>query len=107
MGVSRRQSLLSTRKQLKKLGKPTKLLDKELKPVKLKPGTERLLHIFNDLSEVRQQGYSGPLAINYTEIKAYQELLQEQLSRWEVQTLRFMDTAFLDESYKARKESKA
>jgi hypothetical protein len=44
-------------------------------------------------------GMSGPLPTTYTEIKAYAELMGQELTPIEVATLVSMDRAFIEESY--------
>jgi hypothetical protein len=61
-----------------------------------------LLHLFNELSDTRGYTEVGPLAITYTEIKAYVELMGVCLSSWEVGTIKAMDAAFLLETYRIR-----
>lgn len=102
-GISRRRTLEGNRKQLKKAGKTEQELAerfKELQPVELEPNTDRLLLIFDDLSNTRSYSMSGPMPLTYMEIKAYVELLGEDLTSLEVKTIKGMDQAFIQESYK-------
>jgi hypothetical protein len=71
----------------------------ELVPVKPLPGTEHVVSIFNELSNARSVGMSGPLPISWTEIKAYVDLTQEPLQRWELSAVRAMDDAYIQETY--------
>jgi hypothetical protein len=72
----------------------------ELVPVEIVPGTERLLTIFHHLNLSRQSGTSGPNGLQYTEIAAYCDLMNETLTPMEVATIRSMDAAFLEECNK-------
>lgn len=71
----------------------------ELRPVRLVPGSEYLLQIFNDLSDSRGVGMAGPLPITYLEIKAYCELVDLTLTTREVAAIKSMDSVFLGETY--------
>ena len=58
----------------------------------------QLAHIwsaFINLNNTRPQGYSGPLAIPYTEIKAWIELTNNTLEAWEVDVLKKLDQIYL------------
>lgn len=93
---------------MKKTGKLTarelRVRFKELEPVKLVSGSERLLAIWNQLDDTRPRTDGFPLAITYQEIKAYCELTDQKLNTFEIQVLRAVDDAFLDESYKIKRE---
>ena len=102
-GVTKRQHLNSLRKQMLAAGKSEEdflALYPEIAPVELRPGSEYLLAIFSAMANARGSGVNGPLPISHTDIKAYCELMQESLTPWEVETLRAMDNAYLDENYK-------
>ena len=91
---------------MKKAGKSDRELAslfKELEPIQLQQGTAHLLSTFDALSSARSYGMSGPQPISHIEIKAYGELMNEEFLPWEVETLREMDNAYLDESYKIQK----
>lgn len=90
-------------KQYRRAGEPEekiKSLLRELEPVKLERGTEYLIGVFDALNAARSYGMSGPLPISYLEVKAYAELMGECFEKWEVEALRQMDAAFIEESYK-------
>ncbi len=73
---------------------------KELEPIKAERGTEWLVGVFNELSSARGYGLNGPLAISHQEIKAYCDLMDLDLSPWEVSVIRGMDNAYIEETYK-------
>jgi hypothetical protein len=88
----------------KKAGKPY-VPDIAANPVEftaepLPIGGERLWMLFFDLSNARSYGFSGPDAISWTAIKAYDEMTGADIERWEAAALRTMDNAYLDESAK-------
>lgn len=58
-------------------------------------GAEHLAEWFWRLSEVRHQGFNGPLPIGFSEIQAWINLTGEIVSREEVAILRAMDAAYL------------
>ncbi len=98
LGVSKKENLESARNQLKKLGKSDEELDemfKELTLVEIEKGTEHLLSVFSALSSSRAEGVNGPMPISYVEIKTYCELMDENLTPWEIETIREMDREFL------------
>lgn len=102
-GVSYRKHLETQRKQIEKVGKLSKEeLDKrfiELEQVEIESGSERLLMMFEALSSTRGSTKAGPSAITHLEIKAYCDLMEEQLEPWEVETIRAMDRGFCEEAY--------
>jgi hypothetical protein len=104
-GVSRAQVLRDQIKQLKKAKRSARALEEELRPVKLESNTGWLLRTFNELSDTREYTEVGPLAITYTEVKAYVELMGVPLTPWEVGTIKAMDAAFLAETYRMRSKS--
>ena len=108
-GTSKRQSLESAREQLRKQGRSAEELEvmfKELQPVEIEKGTEHLLMVFAALSASRGEGINGPCAITYVEMKTYCDLMDEQLSPWEIETLREMDRAFLAEVTKKQEHER-
>lgn len=55
-------------------------------------------HVWNwfiALHNTRQQGFSSELAITYTEIKSYFDLMQIKPLDWEVQLIKKFDFAYL------------
>lgn len=75
-------------------------LRKQLELPELTYGTEHLMNHFDELSTTRHYNpMSGlPEPLTYTEIKAYTELTFTELSHWEVNTLKLMDTVFINEA---------
>jgi hypothetical protein len=63
-------------------------------------GGERLWMLFFDLSNARGQGFSGPEAISWGDIDAYDRMTGADIERWEAAALRTMDNAYLDECAK-------
>lgn len=101
-GVTKKQTLERGRKQLSKVKTEQQLAEmfKELEPIKAERGTEWLVGVFNELSSARGYGLNGPLAITHQEIKAYCDLMDLDLTPWDVSVIRAMDTAYIDETYK-------
>ena len=64
----------------------------------------RVWNLFFDLNSSRQSTGHGPAALTYTEIHAYLSLMGETLEPWEVNALRLMDRAYMDEAYKKQHE---
>ncbi len=91
------QHLQKARKQAASLGMSTSAIDAELEIPSLPPGADRLLHLFNSINSSRGQGFNGPLPISFLEIKAFCELTGEVLTPWEVETIKLLDAAYLDE----------
>jgi hypothetical protein len=59
---------------------------------------EEVLHVWSAfllLSETRSQGFSGPLPINYSEIKSWIELTGNYLSPWEIDAIKKLDTVYM------------
>lgn len=83
-----------------------KAMFSELEPIAIPPGTEYLFSTFENLSSSRTYGFSGANPISYLEIKSYCDLMNETLSPWEIDTIRLMDTAFLDESQQILQQQK-
>lgn len=50
---------------------------------------------FISLHSARGQGFSGPLPISYTEIAAWQQLTESQLSAWEVGVIKKLDSIYV------------
>lgn len=53
--------------------------------------------LFFDLSNARGQGFSGPEAISWGDIDAYDRMTGAEVERWEAAALRTMDNSYLDE----------
>ena len=56
---------------------------------------EYLWGFFLELSATRPQGYSGPLPITYSEIKAWLDLTDNTLASWEVEVIKKLDRLYL------------
>lgn len=69
----------------------------ELEEVEVPNEVAYLKQHFNALSNTRQEGMSGPGPITFLEMKSYLELTENTLSPWDIETIRFMDVAFLEE----------
>jgi hypothetical protein len=74
----------------------------ELEPVELAPGTHWLATVFTQLNNRRSQGMGGPLRISFPEIIAFKNLMDLDLTPWEVETLCQMDEAWIEETYKLK-----
>lgn len=55
---------------------------------------------FIELSNGRQYGEFGPMPLSYTEIQAWAALTGNTPTAWEVETLKRIDVAFLQEAMK-------
>lgn len=83
---------------------------KELEPVKLTPGTEHLMRLFEVLDDKRDHyvitGMEGtlliPRAISSLELEAHCRRYGIHLTAWENETIDAMDRAFREESAKLR-----
>jgi len=62
--------------------------------------------MFSELSSTRQSGFNGPGPITYLEIKAYSDLIDYEFEPWEVEVLKLMDRAFMDELQKIMNKEK-
>lgn len=99
-GVSKRTSLEFSRKQEAKLGVSAKVLAKkyaELEEVEVPREVGHLRYHFIQLGNTRQEGVNGYNPITFTEIANYLALTETELTPWEIETIRFMDVAFLSE----------
>lgn len=95
------------REQLGKNGLTEEELDekfKELVEPEVDPEADYYRYVFAELSSTRQQGLNGQMPITYLEIKAYLELNDVDLSPQEVQLIKVMDRAYLQEVAKLSKE---
>jgi len=64
------------------------------------------LHLWSwfwELDGARGEGMSGPLAISFSDIDAWARLTRSNPEPWEVQALKKMDAARLDETAKTMK----
>lgn len=99
-GETKKKQILKGYEQFKKAGKTEEELLNlfpDLKEPEVPQGTEYIVRIFNDLSTARSSSINGYEPICYNEIKSYCDLMQDALRPWEVQTIRAMDGAFLEE----------
>ena len=107
-GSSRQKLLESAKKQAIKRGATEEELAKydielsEATPAVV-PGTEYVLAMFHELDMTRPWSEVGPRAILNDELSAYCSLNAVHLDPWEVEALRMMDTAYLEEAYKIQK----
>jgi hypothetical protein len=74
-------------------------------PEQLKPldAPECLLYLwvwFCELSNSRQYAEFGPMAISYTEIKAWADLTKNEPEAWEVEAIKKIDRVYLTEAMK-------
>jgi hypothetical protein len=85
------------------VGKAKEELDKqfaELESPKVSPGAKYLINMFRELSSTRQSGMNGMFPITYLEMRAYSELTDYELEPWEVEVIKNMDSAFMEEIHK-------
>jgi hypothetical protein len=66
-------------------------------PEPLPVGGERLWSLFYDLSNARGTGFSGPEAISWADIQAYNAMAGVEIERWEAAAIRALDNAYLTE----------
>lgn len=91
-----RKAAENFRKQGKSDEEVNELLPDLIEP-EVHPYAEYLKWTFVEVNSARGQGLSGPLPISYQELKAYCDLMDEELSPLEVQTIRLMDTTYINE----------
>lgn len=85
---------------MEKAGKDKEALDQqfaEITPPTLVPVGGYIMTKFLEISAARSNGQNGPLPINYTELKAYADLSDDEFEPWEVDAIRLLDAAFIDE----------
>ena len=101
LGVPRRNELEQVEKQ-------TGELSPELECIEIPDCVDYLWFWFTELNVSRSSNGFGPNPINYLEIQAWNELTMNDISPWEVETIKRMDTVFLEfqreNSKKADKE---
>ena len=73
---------------------------KQLEPAEVDAEVLYLWVWFNELSGGRGYSESGPLPITYSEILAWSELTRTDLAAWEVEVLKTLDRAYLNEALK-------
>jgi hypothetical protein len=67
-------------------------------PPEIPNGFEYLISHFALINRARGSGFNGPLAISFTELKAFSELLDITLEPWEVRALLRLDAAYIEAS---------
>lgn len=96
---------------LRKIGKSEEELDKqfaELVAPEYPRFAEYLLLMYYELASCRQFGAMGqPMPISYIEMQAYSELTDEDLEPFEVNAIRMMDRAAIDEWSQLRNKEQA
>ena len=92
-GTTKRQHLMQVAKQIKRA--PGGLIGPKL-PREL----AYLWGMFKSLNAGRDTGESGPKPLSSTEIKAWCDLYKEELTVWELNILRNLDTAYRSVDYR-------
>ena len=72
----------------------------QLKPIDAPDCLMYLWGWFCDLSNSRQYGEAGPMALTYSEIQAWANLTKNEPAAWEVEVLKKIDRVFLNEAMK-------
>ena len=72
----------------------------QLEPADLPGCLDYLWRWFCELSGGRGYAEFGPLPLTYSEIKAWSELTKTDTAAWEVETLKALDRAYLNEAMK-------
>jgi len=101
--VNKHDHLVKLRAQLEKAGKPKAQLElqfAELESPVFNPAGRYLLNMFSELSSTRQNGMNGPGPITYLEMKAYSDLADCDIEPWEVEVIKLLDSAFMEELQK-------
>ena len=102
-GESYRNTLLSVQRQASKAGRPFD--DAELRlPINPPRAGEYVWDAFLALNRSRAGTGYGPAPIPNQEIYAWTLLYQQPLEIWEVNAIRAMDVAYLEEVSKLQKE---
>ena len=78
----------------------------ELEAPEVNPAGRYLLNMFSELSSTRQGGMGGPNPITYLEMKAYSDLKDCDIEPWEVEVIKLLDSAFMDEVQKILNKEK-
>lgn len=89
------QSGITKRAHLEQVYKSTKKMPDDLKPREIPQPLLYIWQTFVSISACRQSGFSGPLAISYTEIKSWSELTGNDLTPLDVDILRKLDALYL------------
>jgi hypothetical protein len=100
-GQTHRKTLENARKHAFKNGKSAEEIQTrfaELEPIKLEPGTEHVIAMFDELSNTRARTKIGPMPITHVEIQAYCHLTGTDLDPWELDALKRMDNAYIHEA---------
>lgn len=83
----------------KQVGKP---LEELKSPVPFPRDLSHVWTMFLELSATRSQGFSGPNAITYSEIKSWSELTDTPVGPLEVNAIKSLDRVYLRITYSAR-----
>lgn len=75
-----------------------KVTGKSLPDLELPPFPDRIAHVwmaFLDLHAGRSYGMHGPNPLSWPDIKAWNDLMREDLKEWEIRAIRALDTVWL------------
>ncbi len=99
--LARRQGDGATlREHLEKVREQTGKTPAQLEAVEIPDAARYLWDWFCELSGGRGYSMAGPMALSYTEIKAWCDLMKIEPSAWEVETIKMIDQVYLAEVMK-------
>lgn len=88
------------RQHLEKIRAQTGKTPAQLEPVEIPDAACYLWDWFCELHGGRQYSEIGPMALTYSEIKAWCELMKVEPAAWEVETIKEIDRAYITEVMK-------
>jgi hypothetical protein len=89
------QNGVTLRENLEQVERQTKRRPADLDGPEFPYAVSHIWSAFVSLSSARSQGFSGPLPISYTEMKAWMELTQTYLQPFEVDAVKKLDSTYL------------
>lgn len=92
------QSGKTYRQQLKTVERQTGKRPSDLDGPEFPSAMSHIWSAFLDLSQTRGQGFSGPLAITYQEIRCYCDLTGIDMTPYEVKLVKRLDVIYLRKS---------
>ena len=76
-------------------------------PPELEQGSDHILEWFWQINSRRQSGMSGPAAISFSELKAWQELKRILIRPDEIEAITAMDSAHLEAIHEKQEREKS
>ena len=86
---------ISLKEHLEKIEEQTGKTPKELENTHFPTLVQHIWSAFVNLSDARTAGFSGPNPLTYTEIQAWMDLTNTQLSARDIEAIKKLDTAYL------------